>query len=41
LTVIYEPLAKCKKEAARRRKITQWTRYVTVLLGIVQSFTIR
>ena len=23
-----------------RRKITQWTRYVTVLLGVVQSFFI-
>ncbi|QNI36244.1 preprotein translocase subunit SecY [Edaphobacter albus] len=41
LTVIYEPLAKLQKEGELgRRKITQWTRYVTVLLGIVQSFTI-
>jgi ribosomal protein L15 len=39
LTVIYEPLAKLQKEGELgRRKITQWTRYVTVLLGIVQSF---
>ena len=38
LTVIYEPLAKLQKEGEMgRRKITQWTRYVTVLLGIVQS----
>jgi len=39
LTVIYEPLAKLQKEGELgRRKITQWTRYVTVLLAIVQSF---
>jgi preprotein translocase subunit SecY len=38
LTVIYEPLAKLQKEGEMgRRKITQWTRYVTVLLGVVQS----
>jgi preprotein translocase subunit SecY len=41
LTVIYEPLAKLQKEGELgRRKITQWTRYVTVLLGVVQSFGI-
>ena len=41
LTVIYEPLAKLQKEGeAGRRKITQWTRYVTVLLAVVQSFFI-
>lgn len=41
LTVIYEPLAKLQKEGETgRRKITQWTRYATVLLGIVQSFAI-
>jgi preprotein translocase subunit SecY len=41
LTVIYEPLAKLQKEGELgRRRITQWTRYVTVLLGIVQSFAI-
>src|SRR5882724_9669481 len=41
LTVIYEPLAKLQKEGELgRRKITQWTRYVTVLHGILQSFTI-
>jgi len=41
LTVIYEPLAKLQKEGEMgRRKITQWTRYVTVLLGIVQSTAI-
>src|SRR5580698_8728773 len=41
LTVIYEPLAKLQKEGeVGRRKITQWTRYVTVLLAIVQSFFI-
>src|SRR5579884_1001944 len=41
LTVVYEPLAKMQKEGELgRRKITQWTRYVTVLLGIVQSLAI-
>src|SRR5579875_2820169 len=41
LTVVYEPLAKLQKEGEiGRRKITQWTRYVTVLLAIVQSFFI-
>src|ERR1700739_3362592 len=41
LTVVYEPLAKLQKEGEiGRRKITQWTRYVTVLLGIVQSTAI-
>src|SRR6266702_7689381 len=41
LTGIYEPLAKLQKEGELgRRKITQWTRYVTVLLAIVQSFAI-
>ena len=41
LTVIYEPLAKLQKEGELgRRKITQWTRYVTVLLGLIQSFFI-
>ena len=41
LTVIYEPLAKLQKEGELgRRKITQWTRYVTVLLAFVQSFFI-
>ncbi len=31
----------CRKEGeVGRRKITQWTRYVTVLLAIVQSFAI-
>jgi len=41
LTVIYEPLAKLQKEGELgRRKITQWTRYVTVLLAIIQSTAI-
>ena len=41
LTVIYEPLAKLQKEGELgRRKITQWTRYVTIMLGVVQSFAI-
>ncbi len=38
LTVVYEPLARLQKEGETgRRKITQWTRYVTVLLALVQS----
>ncbi|HTW44534.1 MAG TPA: preprotein translocase subunit SecY [Acidobacteriaceae bacterium] len=41
LTVVYEPLAKLQKEGELgRRKITQWTRYVTILLGVVQSLAI-
>src|SRR3954471_16928087 len=41
LTVIYEPLAKMQKEGELgRKKITQWTRYVTVVLGAIQSFGI-
>src|ERR1700721_3671817 len=41
LTVVYEPLARLQKEGELgRRKITQWTRYVTVLLGAVQSLAI-
>ncbi len=41
LTVVYEPLARLQKEGeSGRRKITQWTRYVTILLGIVQSTAI-
>src|SRR5271169_1913457 len=41
LTVVYEPLAKLQKEGELgRRKITQWTRYTTVLLAIFQSFAI-
>jgi preprotein translocase subunit SecY len=41
LTVVYEPLAKLQKEGELgRRKITQWTRYMTVGLGIVQSAAI-
>ncbi len=41
LTVVYEPLARLQKEGELgRRKITQWTRYLTVLLGVVQSLAI-
>ena len=41
LTVIYEPLAKLQKEGELgRRKITQWTRYVTVILAAIQSTAI-
>src|ERR1700752_748880 len=41
LTVVYEPLAKLQKEGEiGRRKITQWTRYVTVVLGAIQSLAI-
>src|SRR5271163_2634664 len=41
LTVVYEPLARLQKEGELgRRKITQWTRYTTVVLAIFQSFAI-
>jgi preprotein translocase subunit SecY len=41
LTVVYEPLARIQKEGELgRRKITQWTRYVTVLLAALQSIGI-
>jgi preprotein translocase subunit SecY len=41
LTVVYEPLARVQKEGELgRRKITQWTRYLTVLLGALQSIGI-
>jgi preprotein translocase subunit SecY len=38
LEVVYEPLARIQKEGELgRRKITQWTRYMTVVLGVLQS----
>jgi preprotein translocase subunit SecY len=38
LTVVYEPLAKLQKEGELgRKKITQWTRYLTVVLSLLQS----
>src|SRR5580698_3594814 len=41
LTVVYEPLAKLQKEGEMgRKKITMWTRYLTVVLSAVQSFGI-
>ncbi len=41
LTVVYEPLARLQKEGELgRKKITQWTRYLTVLLSALQSFGI-
>src|SRR3954453_2153215 len=41
LTVVYEPLARIQKEGELgRRKITQWTRYMTVVLGALQSIGI-
>jgi preprotein translocase subunit SecY len=41
LTVVYEPLAKLQKEGELgRKKITSWTRYLTVILSAVQSFGI-
>src|ERR1700720_878252 len=41
LTVVYEPLAKLQKEGELgRKKITQWTRYLTLLLSAVQSLGI-
>ena len=46
LTVVWEPLARLQKEGELgRRKITQWTRYLTLILSILQSlgiaFTLR
>ena len=41
LTVVYEPLAKLQKEGELgRKKITQWTRYLTLGLSVVQSLGI-
>ncbi len=41
LGVVYEPLAKLQKEGELgRKKITQWTRYLTVVLSAFQSFGI-
>src|ERR1700675_2913119 len=41
LTVVYEPLAKLQKEGEMgRKKITMWTRYITVILSDIQSFGI-
>src|SRR5215472_7907856 len=41
LTVVYEPLARLQKEGELgRRKITQWTRYLTFVLSAVQSLGI-
>src|SRR6201998_993668 len=41
LTVVYEPLARIQKEGELgRRKITQWTRYLPVVLGGLQSIGI-
>src|SRR3954471_4675530 len=41
LTVVYEPLAKMQKEGELgRKKITQWTRYMTIVLSVIQSIGI-
>src|SRR6267154_4696900 len=41
LTVVYEPLARLQKEGdLGRKKITQWTRYLTLVLSILQSMGI-
>src|SRR6202166_1052471 len=41
LTVVYEPLGKLQKEGEMgRKKITQWTRSLTVILSAVQSLGI-
>jgi preprotein translocase subunit SecY len=41
LTVVWPTLEKLQKEGELgRRKITQWTRYLTVILALVQSFGI-
>src|SRR3954454_1069928 len=41
LTVVYEPLAKLQKEGELgRKKITEWTRYLTLGLSVMQSLGI-
>jgi preprotein translocase subunit SecY len=41
LTVVYEPLARLQKEGELgRKKITQWTRYLTFVLSALQSLGI-
>jgi preprotein translocase subunit SecY len=41
LTVVYEPLARLQKEGELgRKKITQWTRYLTFILSVLQSLGI-
>jgi preprotein translocase subunit SecY len=41
LTVVVPTLEKLQKEGELgRRKITQWTRYLTIILSVIQSFTI-
>jgi preprotein translocase subunit SecY len=41
LTVVYEPLAKLQKEGELgRKKITEWTRYLTLILSALQSLGI-
>ncbi len=41
LTVVYEPLARLQKEGELgRKKITQWTRYLTFVLSALQSTAI-
>ncbi len=41
LGVVYEPLAKLQKEGEMgQKKITQWTRYLTLLLSMVQALGI-
>jgi preprotein translocase subunit SecY len=38
LTVVYEPLARLQEEGELgRKKITQWTRYLTLLLSVLQA----
>jgi len=41
MTVVIPTLEKLQKEGELgRRKITQWTRYLTIILSVIQSFTI-
>ena len=41
LTVVVPTLEKLQKEGELgRRKITQWTRYLTIILAVIQSFGI-
>jgi len=38
LTVVFEPVEKLAKEGAQgRKKITQWTRYGTIMLAVIQG----
>jgi preprotein translocase subunit SecY len=40
LTVVYEPLAKLQRGELGRKKITQWTRYLTVILSAINPLAL-